>query len=375
MFNLLETELYLFSFDSPMNACRCIAIWLTVAMVIAFSVCMLLLKGETRKKFLKIGLIVAISYAVVLALLFLTLSFIEDGIVAILFYPLLALIIVFGASAIAFFFKRTKKTLIIAGACTGVAVIATLICMTLHFTSGKSIEMNWITEKDSINTWALWLCAVALLAIIVLLAFVFGKNTKKGFDSRSIAFAAVCIAMSFALSYLRIVKLPQGGSITVASLLPLMLYSYMFGTKKGVFAGLIYGVLQAFQDTYILHPAQFLLDYPLAFSAIGLAGMFAKFEKLKFPQVKFALGALVAGVLRLLMHFISGVFAFGEFAPEGQPVAVYSILYQLGYIMPDLAIVIVVGVLLLCSKSFTHELNRFAKISDTDTAETVSVEE
>ena len=52
--------------------------------------------------------------------------------------------------------------------------------------------------------------------------------------------------MSFALSYLRIVKMPQGGSITIASLLPLMLYSFMFGTKKGVFAGLIYGVLQAF---------------------------------------------------------------------------------------------------------------------------------
>lgn len=169
------------------------------------------------------------------------------------------------------------------------------------------------------NTLALWLLAAVLLAAVVALAFLFGRKDKKGFDSRSIAFAAVCIAMSFALSYLRIVKLPQGGSITLASLLPLMLYSYMFGTKKGVFAGMIYGVLQAFQDTYILHPAQFLLDYPLAFSAIGLAGMFARTDSLRYPQVKFALGAVVAGVGRLAMHFVSGIFAFGEFAPEGQP--------------------------------------------------------
>lgn len=122
--------------------------------------------------------------------------------------------------------------------------------------------------------------------------------------------------MSFALSYLRIVKMPQGGSITLASLLPLMIYSYMFGTKKGVFAGMIYGLLQALQDTYILHPAQFVLDYPLAFAGIGLAGMFAKTKALeKLPQLQFALGAVVAGVARFLMHFLSGIFAFGAFAP------------------------------------------------------------
>ena len=138
-----------------------------------------------------------------------------------------------------------------------------------------------------------------------------------------------------------------------------MLYSYMFGTKKGVFAGMIYGVLQAFQDTYILHPAQFLLDYPLAFSAIGLAGMFARTDSLRYPQVKFALGAVVAGVGRLAMHFVSGIFAFGEFAPEGQPVALYSFIYQASYVLPDIAIVIVVGALLLSSRTFRHEIERY----------------
>ena len=126
---------------------------------------------------------------------------------------------------------------------------------------------NWIADEngnilwDQVNTIGLYVGAVLLVGALIAAAFLLDrKKTHKGFSTRSITFAAVCIAMSFALSYLKIVEMPQGGSITIASLLPLMVYSYMFGTKKGVFAGMIYGLLQAFQDTYILHPAQFLLD-------------------------------------------------------------------------------------------------------------------
>lgn len=359
LLNLLSAEWFLFRFDSPMNACRTIAIWLSAVLVIVFALIMLLTSGGTRKKCAKISLIVTIVYVAALSVLFLSLSFAEDGIKPILFYPLLALILVLGASGVCLYFRRDKAVFLAAGIATGAALIATLVCMMVHFSTGDPVTDNGIEDAGTVNTLALWLLAAMLLAAVVALAFLFGRKDKKGFDSRSIAFAAVCIAMSFALSYLRIVKLPQGGSITLASLLPLMLYSYMFGTKKGVFAGMIYGVLQAFQDTYILHPAQFLLDYPLAFSAIGLAGMFARTDSLRYPQVKFALGAVVAGVGRLAMHFVSGIFAFGEFAPEGQPVALYSFIYQASYVLPDIAIVIVVGALLLSSRTFRHEIERY----------------
>ena len=358
LYNLLRAEWYLFRFDSLLNACRTIAIWLTVALVIAFVVCIFAMHADKRKKFAKISLIVAIIYVCAIAVLFLVLTFLKDGIEQLLFYPLLILVLALGASGVCLFFKRTKLTYIVTGSVSGAALIATLVCMSLHFASGDAAKNNWITNDD-VNPLALWICAAILLAAVVVLAFVCGRKDKKGFDSRAIAFASVCIAMSFSLSYLRIVKLPQGGSITVASLLPLMLYSYMFGTKKGVFAGLIYGILQAFQDTYILHPAQFLLDYPLAFAAIGLAGMFAKTDALHYPQIKFALGAAIAGLGRFAIHFISGIFAFGAFA-EDQPVVLYSFLYQLGYVLPDIAIVIAVGVLLFSSKTFRHEIDRIA---------------
>ena len=165
--------------------------------------------------------------------------------------------------------------------------------------------------------------------------------------------------MSFALSYLRIVKMPQGGSITVASLLPLMIYSCMFGARKGMFAGMIYGLLQALQDFYLIHPAQFLLDYPVAFACIGVAGIFTRVASLdKLPQLQFALGAIVAGLARFLMHFLSGVFAFGSFAGDQNPY-LYSLAYQAGYVLPDVAIVIVVGIFVFSSASFVRLVRRY----------------
>ncbi len=359
--NLLaeESPWYPLRFDSPTNISLSVAIWLTVAAVIVFLACFFAFKGEMRRKFAKFYGIGAVIYACVIGILFLVLAFVEDGIAAILFYPLLALIVVLAGGALTLFFRRDKITYIVAGCLAGAALIASLICMGINFSWGDALENNGLAAEN-VNTVGLYVSAAVLVLAVIAAAFLCGRKDKKGFSTRSITFAAVCIAMSFALSYLKIVEMPQGGSITIASLLPLMIYSYMFGTKKGVFAGFIYGILQAFQDTYILHPAQFLLDYPLAFSAIGLAGMFANVKALKFPQVRFALGALVAACGRFLMHFLSGIFAFGYFA-NIQPVWLYSLIYQAGYVLPDIAIAIVAGVLVFSSKTFVREMERRAE--------------
>lgn len=66
-------------------------------------------------------------------------------------------------------------------------------------------------------------------------------------------------------------------------MLPLMLFSYMFGIRKGIIVGAIYGVLQAIQDPWIIHPAQFFLDYPIAFAMTGLAGIFKELNVIKSP--------------------------------------------------------------------------------------------
>ncbi len=364
--SLLETEWYPILFDTPSNIVRSVAIWLTIAAVIVFLACFFAFKGEKRKKFARYYGIGAVVYACVIGVLFLVLSFMEDGIAPILFYPLLALIIVLASGALTLFFRRDKITYIVVGCLAGAALIASLVCMGVNFSWGDALINNWLTDEegnllwDQVNTVGLYVSAALLVVAIIAAAFLCGRKDKKGFSTRSITFAAICIAMSFALSYLRIVTMPQGGSITIASLLPLMIYSYMFGTKKGVFAGFIYGILQAFQDPAILHPAQFLLDYPLAFSAIGLTGMFANTKSLKYPQIRFAFGAIVGAAGRFLMHFLSGIFAFGYFATI-QPVWLYSLVYQAGYVLPDIAIALVIGVLVFSSKTFVREMERRAE--------------
>lgn len=344
--------------DSSFDVIRAVLFWVAVVFLLQAIVVFFAVRGEQRKQVLRVEGAITVTNAGLLCLAFLVLAFIEDGIKPILFYPILVLIAVVAAGGAILFFNRSKGVLIAVGCAAGAALIATFVCMGVNYADGSALEDNWLTE-DQVNTVGLYVGAVLLIAAIIAAAFLLGRKDKKGWDTRSLTFAAVCIAMSFALSYLKVVEMPQGGSITIASLLPLMIYSYMFGTKKGVFAGFIYGILQAFQDTYILHPAQFLLDYPVAFSAIGLAGMFAHTDSLRFPQLKFALGAVVAVVGRFIAHFLSGIFAFGAFATI-QPVWLYSLVYQAGYVLPDLAIVIVVGILVFSSKTFLKEMERIA---------------
>lgn len=346
-------------FDSAMNVTRAVFFWLTIAFALGFVVCALCLKGNARSRFFKISIPFLIVYACAVGITLLAFTFSEDGITTILFVPLLILIVAIAGSAVTLTFKRNKILYIVLGSIAGAALLATLVCMGIYYASGEAADNNWLTNDD-VNTVGLYVSAGILTAAVIAAAFLCDKQGKKGFDSKSIAYAAVCIAMSFALSYLRIVKMPQGGSITIASLVPLMIYAYMFGTKKGVLAGFIYGVLQAFQDPTILHPAQFLLDYPVAFACIGLSGMFATTKALeKIPQLQFALGAIVAGLSRFVMHFFSGMFAFGIFAPEGQPVWLYSFTYQAAYVLPDIAIAIVVGIVIFSSRSFVKQARKF----------------
>ena len=352
-------EWYPILFDSPMNIARGICFWLTIALALAFLVSLLIVRGEKRSAFLKGCLIFFVVYACAVGITLLVFTFLEDGITLTLFAPLVALIAAVGISAVLLALKRNMVTYIIAGVLIAAALIASLVCMGIYYESGDAAEMNG-TTNDDVNSVALYVSAAVAVVVVLVVTFLTGRGDKKGFDTKAISYAAVCIAMSFALSYLRIVKMPQGGSITIASLVPLMIYSYMFGTKKGVFAGFIYGILQAFQDPYILHPAQFLLDYPLAFMCIGLAGCFAKVKALdKLPQVQIALGGIVAGLSRFVMHFLSGMFAFGMWAPEGQPVWLYSLTYQAGYVLPDIAIAIVAAVILFSSKAFVKQVRRF----------------
>ena len=112
------------------------------------------------------------------------------------------------------------------------------------------------------------------------------------------------------------------------------------------------------QDPWLIHPAQFFLDYPVAFATIGLSGMFRGVKAFENkPQVAVALGGIVASVLRYLSHLFSGVFAFSEYA-GGQNPWIYSLGYN-SFVFIDIAIVIVLAIAVFSSKSFMAVVNKY----------------
>lgn len=360
---------YFANFKDATNTCRTVFLWLALALAIAFIVCKFAIKKEHQPLVNKVSLIVAIAFSAASIITFAVCSFIEDEIVAITFYPLLVFVVccIVGGLVIAVYPNKTAK--IVVASVIAAALVAALVCMIVYYATGDASEHNWLTLEKG-NNIGLYISAAVVAVAIVVLAFFADKN-KQPFDSKAIAFAAICVALSFALSYVRILKMPMGGSITLASTLPIMLFSFMYGSRKGILAGLIYGALQAIQDPWILHPAQFLLDYGVAFAGIGLAGCIKDFGLFKNNvRAQFSLGALIAGAFRFVSHFFSGAFAFGSYGAsyaEEYGIAalsnpyVYSLVYQTMYVIPDLLIVIVVGVILFSSKNFVNQVGKYTR--------------
>jgi len=152
--------------------------------------------------------------------------------------------------------------------------------------------------------------------------------------TRLVVEGGLVIALSVVLSFLTIWQMPQGGSISLA-MLPVFVYALRRGLLAGLLAGSLYGVVDALLKPYVVHPIQFLLDYPVAFGALGLAGIFSTLWMREVRAGRKAHGvivALVPGVLlaalgRYAAHVVSGVVYFGEYAGDS-PVLIYSLAYN-----------------------------------------------
>ncbi len=254
-----------------------------------------------------------------------------------------------------------KKAVKISASITGILLVGGFIAIIVEMSKFyDSVQADY-------NADLVGLIVTAVVAIAVIVAIYFCGNKRSISDTRSIVYGAVAIALSFALSYIKLLKMPQGGSLTFASLLPLMIYCCMFGTRRGVVACLIYGGLQAVQDPWIIHPMQFLLDYPLAFGMIGVSGIFIEKNVFKFTGKKqrlnqilgFTCGALVAVVGRYVCHVCTGVFAFHTWADlvTYSSVAVYSMAYN-SFAFADMAVALGAGIMMLMSKAFVTQMTR-----------------
>lgn len=170
---------------------------------------------------------------------------------------------------------------------------------------------------------------------------------KKRMSIRMLAEGGIMIALATVLSYAQVYKAPNGGSVTAGSMIPIMLFAIRWGVLPGLTVGATYGVLQFILEPFFLNPAQFILDYPLAFGLLGLAGILYHIKdnnSLK-GYTGLSLGVALAILGRMASHVISGAIYFAD-AVEGQNPWIFSIGYNATYLVPELIISVVVLILL-----------------------------
>jgi thiamine transporter len=120
--------------------------------------------------------------------------------------------------------------------------------------------------------------------------------------------------------------MPQGGSVTAVSMVPLLWLALRRGAGTGILGGVIFGLVDLFPQPFIVHPVQFLLDYPLAFGALGLAGL---------TRGHPIFGTLVGITGRFVCHFLSGIVFFASYTPEGMNPILYSTIYNGSYLVVE----------------------------------------
>lgn len=173
----------------------------------------------------------------------------------------------------------------------------------------------------------------------------------------ALVFGAMMIALATVLCWIRVIKLPWGGSVTLMSMLPIMLYSIKYGVKKGMVISFLFSLVQLAQGisdgllgwglTPLTLIACIFIDYIGAYSVIGIAGMFRN-----KGTAGCVIGIIIAGIMRFAFHFVSGVLiwhSFGQlwegFATENE--LLYSFVYNGAYMLPEILFTLIGAVILI----------------------------
>lgn len=162
---------------------------------------------------------------------------------------------------------------------------------------------------------------------------------KKKITTRQIVFSAMAIALATVIAVvIKLPSLPNGGSVTLFSMLIVTLVGYWYGPVVGITAAVAYGILQFITGPYVVHPAQVILDYPLAFGALGLSGFF------KDKKNGLLTGYIVGVIGRFFWAMVSGLIFYTEYVDslQGNMAAIWaSIAYNLSYLLPEAVLTII----------------------------------
>ena len=191
------------------------------------------------------------------------------------------------------------------------------------------------------------------------------SGRKVGFmktKTEKLANTAMLVALHIALSYAVLWEQPMGGAVTAASMLPLMLISIVYGAGWGTAGAAVASLFQLLQavikgnvfvwcETADIIVLCALFDYVVPYTILGLSGLLRNRPFGKFRHFGIYLGMVLAVLLRFVCHYVTGVAIWGQWAPEGMGAHLYSLLYNGGFLLPDLAIALVAAVALLERRS------------------------
>lgn len=196
------------------------------------------------------------------------------------------------------------------------------------------------------------------------------EKMKKNTTVRKLVESALMIAVATVLSMIKI-DLPFGGGVTIVSMLPLILISHRHGWKWGVLTAFVYSVAQlllgldnvAYAENFIMGVGIVMLDYIVAYTVIGLSGIFGK------SRGAVAIGIAFTFTLRFLCHLVTGAWIWGVWMPDqfmGMPMTnpwIYSALYNGWYMLLELVCTEIVAMLIY------QPLKKFFTGADLATAE------
>ncbi len=193
---------------------------------------------------------------------------------------------------------------------------------------------------------------VILIAALIVLAVLLRPKKEKSLRvaTKQLVFSGVAMALAMVTSEIKFARLPAGGSITLFSMLFIVLIGYWYGAKAGLMTGFAYGLLQFVINPVFYTPIQLLVDYPLAFGALGLSGFFC--NKKHGLIIGYAVGVLG----RFVFAFLSGAVFFGSYASDQSPLGIvlYSLGYNASYLVPEAVVTLV----LLAVPPVSEAMNR-----------------
>lgn len=192
---------------------------------------------------------------------------------------------------------------------------------------------------------------VVLIALLIALALVLQPKEVKSraFSTKQLVFSAIAMALALVTSMIKLFEMPLGGSVTLLSMLFIVLIGYWYGPKAGLMTGFAYGLLQFIIEPVFYTIPQLIVDYPLAFGALGLSGFFSN------RKHGLQLG-YIAGILgRLVFAWLSGVIFFASYASSyNMSAPVYSLVYNGSYIFAEGIITLIIISIPSVSKALAH---------------------